>query len=104
MAITQTESHFEKLADQEALESWIARSYTEPVVIFKHSDTCGISSRAYAEMIRLQQPIGIVTVQTERAISNVIESRFNLLHESPQALVLRNGEIIWSGSHGQIKS
>ena len=98
------ENHFEKIGDLAALDNWIARSYKEPVVIFKHSDTCGISSRAYAEIMRLKEPIAIVTVQTERAISNEIESRFNLMHESPQVLVVRNGEIIWSGSHGQIKS
>ena len=97
------ENHVERLTDQSALENWIARSYKEPVVIFKHSDVCGISSRAYAEMMKVDRPVGLVTVQTDRGISDEIELRFNLVHESPQALVLRNGEIVWSGSHGQLK-
>jgi|SRR5207237_598543 len=104
MVIMEPENHFEKLADQKALESWIARSYTEPVVIFKHSDSCGVSSRAYTEMIKLARPIGLVTVQTERAISDEIETRFNVAHESPQALVLLNGEIVWSASHGRVRA
>ena len=98
------ENHFERLANHSALEDWIGRSYREPVVIFKHSDTCGISSRAYAEMIRLDRPVALVTVQMERKVSNEIEARFKVAHESPQALVLRNGEIVWSASHGQIST
>ena len=97
-------NHFERLADQSALDNWIARSYTEPVVVFKHSDACGISSRAYSEIARINCPVGIVTVQTERGISDEIESRFNLMHESPQVLVLHNGEVVWSNSHGGIRA
>lgn len=98
------ENTFEKIADQGALENWITRSYREPVVIFKHSNSCGISARAHAEMSRVDLPIGLVTVQDERDVSDEIETRFNLAHETPQALVLRNSEIVWSGSHGQITS
>ena len=98
------ENTFERLADQGALENWIARSYREPVVIFKHSNACGVSGRAYTEMSKVDRPVGLVTVQTERDVSDEIETRFNLAHETPQALVLRNSEIVWSGSHGQITS
>ncbi|HVS20429.1 MAG TPA: bacillithiol system redox-active protein YtxJ [Pyrinomonadaceae bacterium] len=98
------QNHFNKLTNTLALEDLVARSYCEPVLIFKHSDACGISSRAYSEMATLDRPIALVTVQTERAVSTEIERRFGVAHETPQVLILRDGKVVWSASHGQVKA
>jgi bacillithiol system protein YtxJ len=41
-------------------------------------------------------------VQKSRALSNEIESRFALPHETPQVLIVREGKLAWSASHFRI--
>jgi bacillithiol system protein YtxJ len=94
--------HFVEVDDKQELEQLFARSHDEPVIIFKHSLTCPISSAAYDEMRRVGGPVALVVVQHARAISNEVESRTGVRHESPQALVLRDGEAVWSASHWKV--
>jgi bacillithiol system protein YtxJ len=94
-----TENGFMELNDTERLEELLGHSGEQPVILFKHSDTCGISARAYREMAKVEKRIALVTVQKARALSNEIESRFALPHESPQVLVVRDGKLAWSASH-----
>lgn len=95
---------FIELPDIAALDSFFARSNGGPTVIFKHSDSCGISGRAYAELIKLARPIGLVTVQTARAVSNEIETRLGVAHETPQVLIVSDGKVVWNASHGRVKA
>jgi bacillithiol system protein YtxJ len=46
--------------------------------------------------------INIVVVQTDRHISNEIERHTGIKHESPQAIVLKDGEAVYHGSHYDI--
>lgn len=95
---------FTEINDIESLTQFLALSNGAPAIIFKHSDSCGISSRAYTEMTRLGRPLGIVIVQNARAVSADIEKRTGVAHETPQLLIFRNGEVVWTASHGQIRA
>jgi bacillithiol system protein YtxJ len=95
---------FTEITDIESLTQFLASSNGTPAIVFKHSNTCGISSRAYAEMSRLGRPLGLVIVQHARAVSADIEQRTGVAHETPQLLIFRNGEVVWTASHGQIKA
>lgn len=95
---------FTEIADIESLMQFLATSNGDPAMIFKHSNTCGISSRAYTQMSRLGRPLGIVIVQNARAVSDDIEKRTGVAHETPQLLIFRNGEVVWTASHGQIRA
>src|SRR5687767_11198607 len=97
-----TENGFTELNDTKRLEELLAKSGDQPVILFKHSDTCGISARAFREMTKEEQRFALVTVQTARALSNEIESRFALRHETPQVLIIRDGKLAWSASHYRI--
>ena len=97
-----TENGFMELKDVQRLDELLSQSAEEPVILFKHSATCGISARAYREMTKLEKPIALVTVQDARALSNEIESRFALPHETPQVLIVRGGKLAWSASHFRI--
>ncbi len=97
-----TENGFMELNDVQRLDELLGQSGEQPVILFKHSDTCGISARAYREMTKLENRIALVTVQKARALSNEIESRFGLPHETPQVLVVRAGKLAWSASHFRI--
>lgn len=82
------------------LDDWFARSNDEPVLLFKHSNTCPVSAAAYGEMERVMSAeVGLIVVQKDRELSREVEQRTGVRHESPQALVLRRGEVVWSASH-----
>jgi bacillithiol system protein YtxJ len=93
---------FVELPDMNSLDRFLAQSNGSPVVIFKHSNLCGISARAHAELSGIELPIGLVTVQTARDVSNEIETRTGVEHQTPQIFILRDGKVLWSASHGRI--
>ena len=98
------ETHFTPVNDTNALERLLARSHEEPVILFKHSTTCPISASAYKQMSQVKGAVSLVVVQRARDVSNEVESRTGVRHESPQAIVLRNGEAVWTASHFDITS
>src|SRR5713101_5054671 len=95
---------FIELSDVASLDNFLARSNGDPVIIFKHSDSCGISARAYTQMSGLERPVGLVTVQTARAVSDELEKRMGLAHETPQVMIVHHGQVAWTASHGQVKA
>lgn len=97
------ENNFIRVTETEALDALLERSKTTPVVIFKHSTMCGISAAAYRRMENFAGEIILVEVQRARELSREIERKTGLKHESPQVLVLRNGQVVWDASHSQIK-
>lgn len=80
----------------------------QPVVVFKHSGTCGISAEALDELVEhVSRSAGrvryaIITVQTDRALSNAVAQRFGVRHETPQVLIVRGGRVVWSATHFRV--
>ncbi|HEY0170701.1 MAG TPA: bacillithiol system redox-active protein YtxJ [Pyrinomonadaceae bacterium] len=98
------ETNFSPVSDDAALEELFARSHTEPVLLFKHSTACPISARAYRQMEEVKTPVSVVVVQQSRDLSQQVAERTGVRHETPQALVLRNGRVVWNASHFDITS
>jgi bacillithiol system protein YtxJ len=98
------DNQFIEIASLTSLDDFVARLDGAPGVLFKHSDTCGVSARAFSEMSRLPYPIGLVVVQEARAVSDEIEKRWQVSHETPQVLIIRDGEAVWNASHFQVKA
>jgi len=96
------ENHLVKITDTSALDDLVQRSKEKPVVIFKHSLTCPISTSAFQQMKRYEGEISLVEVQSARDLSSEIENRLGVRHESPQVIVLRNGQVVWDASHFKI--
>lgn len=95
-------TEFIPLADQQALDELVTLSYSKPVILFKHSMTCPISSNAYEQMSLINNEVSLVVVQRSRDISREIETRTGVTHESPQAIILRNGQAVWNASHWRV--
>ncbi|MFY8003319.1 MAG: bacillithiol system redox-active protein YtxJ [Chitinophagaceae bacterium] len=78
-------------------------SATKPQVIFKHSRTCSISGMALARLERSKEPQGadfyLLDLLTYRPVSNAVAEKFQVHHESPQVLVIKNGECVYDESH-----
>jgi bacillithiol system protein YtxJ len=87
----------------EQLEQIKAASFTNPQVIFKHSITCSISRMALDRFERAETPINVdfhyLDLLNFRSISNEIASFFQVHHESPQILLIKDGECIYDESH-----
>ena len=94
------------LTNEQQLHQLKANSNVKPQVIFKHSTRCSISSVAKNRLERSSQPGEIdfyfLDLIKFRAISNKIAEDFNVFHESPQILVIKNGECIYDESHSGI--
>jgi thioredoxin 1 len=79
----------------------------EPTLLFKHSATCSISigvKREYDAFVRAHPdvPARLLVVQNERPLSNALAEVLRVQHESPQALLVRQGQVLWHASHHRI--
>jgi len=96
--------NFVRLHEPETIAELINLSKLRPVVVFKHSLTCPVSAEAYEQMIEFGQEVALIEVQTSRELSREIERRTGITHESPQVILLRNGEVVWTASHFDVKA
>lgn len=91
------------LRDEAELEKIVERSATRPQVIFKHSTRCSISAIAKSRLDKDKQPENTdfyyLDLISFRSLSSKIAEVFNIYHESPQVLVIRNGECVYEESH-----
>jgi bacillithiol system protein YtxJ len=97
-------NHFNRITSREALDELMRQSSAKPVVLFKHSLTCPLSADAYQEMESLAGEVALIEVQRNRDLSSEIAQRTKVVHETPQVLVLRNGEAVWHQSHWNVKA
>ncbi|MBE3554713.1 MAG: bacillithiol system redox-active protein YtxJ [Thermicanus sp.] len=77
-------------------------------ILFKHSTRCPISARAYREMELLSEehpevPMGLVKVIESRPISQEIEKRLGVMHQSPQVILLDGKGLVAHVSHYEVK-
>jgi bacillithiol system protein YtxJ len=95
---------FPELLTLDDLDRVMASTETQPVLLYKHSLTCGTSAFALEQLTQLEQsdvpvPIHLVPVQTARAVSDAIAERLTLRHESPQLILVDHGAVSWHTSH-----
>ncbi len=84
------------------------KSSSRPQVIFKHSTTCGIS-RMVLNMFKSsyslqdgQMDLYFLDLLANRDVSNAVASKFVVMHQSPQLLIIKNGVVVIHDSHGAI--
>jgi len=91
------------LTELDQLDQIKKQSFDSPQVIFKHSTRCSISSMALNRLERETAPstadFYYLDLIKYRSISNAIAEQFDVYHESPQILVIKNGECIYDESH-----
>ncbi len=91
------------LTTEEQLNGISTKSFVTPQVIFKHSTTCSISSMALNRLERAEAPSNAdfyyLDLLKFRNISRAITEKFDVHHESPQIIILKNGSCIYDESH-----
>ena len=94
------------LTDISQLDEIGTASATKPVLLFKHSTSCAISraaldrlQRAWTDADDRSHTVYYLDLLRFRTVSNAVAERYGITHESPQALVIRNGQCVYDGSH-----
>ncbi len=84
------------------------RSKTKTQFVFKHSTRCGISRMVISQFKKDYQlseseaDLYYLDLLSYREVSSAIAETFNVMHESPQLLIIKNGVVVAHKSHGGI--
>ncbi|MDN3676942.1 bacillithiol system redox-active protein YtxJ [Flavobacterium paronense] len=97
-----------QLTDLGQLNEIVNVSTEKTVVIFKHSTRCSISRmvlKQFENEFDLQDKIipYFLDLLAHRDISNAIASRFEVQHQSPQVIVIKEGKAVYTASHESIE-
>ena len=101
---------WQQLTRLEQLDQIAKDSESKPVAIFKHSTTCGISRMAIRQLESQYDidpnklDIYYLDLKAYRDVSNEIAHRFQIMHQSPQLILIKNGTTVYAESHGSISA
>ena len=90
------------------LDAINAKSTTKTQVIFKHSTRCGISRMVMNQFVDAYNltendlDLYYLDLLNYRDVSNEVGYKFQVIHQSPQILVIKNGVVVAHDSHGAI--
>ena len=96
------------LTDLKQLEEIAEESVETSIIIFKHSTRCSISRMAlknFEKEYNIQEDSAkpyFLDLLEHRDISNAIASQFNVEHQSPQLLLIKDGKVVYHTSHSDI--
>lgn len=97
-----------KLTSSEQLAELLKSSETKPLLLFKHSTRCSISSMALNRFENNMDPTMATCVYLDliayRSVSNEIAERTHVEHQSPQAILISNHEVIYTETHSGINA
>lgn len=98
--------NWNKLTQADQLEEIKTLSFEKPVLIFKHSTRCSISSMSLDRLLRnwkFEDEEKVVPFYLDlisfRNLSDLVEEKFGVPHESPQVILIQNGQVIYENSH-----
>ncbi|MDN3204334.1 bacillithiol system redox-active protein YtxJ [Algoriphagus sediminis] len=101
--------NWKELTTEEQLEEIKRVSKEKPVLIFKHSTRCSISSMSLNRLLRKWQESDSQKVEpyfldliAHRDISDLVARQFEVYHQSPQAIIIKNGKAVYDSSHFNI--
>ncbi|MVO10635.1 bacillithiol system redox-active protein YtxJ [Flavobacterium sp. TP390] len=105
---SNSEPKFHTLTDIEELDTIDTASFEKPIVLFKHSTRCSISRFALKQFdnayhfTNTEMEWYLLDLLNYREVSNAIANRYDVMHQSPQILVIKNGKVIYTASHDAI--
>ncbi|MCF6093054.1 bacillithiol system redox-active protein YtxJ [Microaerobacter geothermalis] len=99
-------SHIRELVNEIEFMRILEKSHDYPVFVLKHSTRCPISAKAYQQYEEFARgyvegdlEFTLVKVIEARPVSNLIAEKMDIMHQSPQLILLKNGEAVWNDSH-----
>lgn len=98
------------LTSIDQLQTIKVESESQPVLIYKHSTRCGISSMVLGRLEReWTEELGgmksyFLDLISYREVSNAIQEVFGVYHESPQVILIKDGKAVYNASHMAISA
>lgn len=92
------------------LDAIAKASKAKPVAIYKHSTTCGISGmvlrglQSQYDIEASQLDFYYLDLKAHREVSNEVAARFQVWHESPQIILIKNGTAVYHASHSAVNA
>lgn len=108
--LSNSENGWNKIFSEEELDGIIHGSHHKTQVLYKHSTRCGTSFFALQNLKSISEEnmkkadFYLIDVINQRNISGYISQKLHVRHESPQALILRDGKVLWNGSHNLVQA
>ncbi len=105
----KNEMNWHRLNSMEDLDAAVKLSFEKPVMLFKHSTRCSISSMA---LNRTESGWNLsedkvvpyyLDLIAHRDVSDAIADKLNVFHQSPQMILVKNGEAVMDASHNEIR-
>ena len=102
------ESDWVQLESEDSVEEVFTASGTRIQLILKHSQSCSVSvfAKQNLDSVPLEEwpemDRSMVEVVRFRPISQYIAQKTFIQHESPQVLVIVNGDVIFHTSHSEV--
>lgn len=99
---------FTLLNNEEQIDEIIGQSENKLIAIFKHSTRCGTSRMAFRafkdgfDSAADEVAVYVLDILTYRAISDEVSRQFQVLHESPQLILIKEGKAVDAYSHHRI--
>lgn len=97
---------WKNLNDANQIDQIIHESEHHPVVIFKHSTTCPVSGGAKKRLESTPAPENVdfyyLDLWTYRTVSDEVANKMNVVHKSPQVLLIKNGKCVYNESHQRV--
>jgi bacillithiol system protein YtxJ len=98
------------LSELQQLDAINKKSSVKTQVVFKHSTRCGVSRMVMNQFVDAYNltekdlDLYYLDLLNYRDVSNEVGYKFQVMHESPQILVIKNGVVVAHASHGQINA
>lgn len=98
--------NWNKLSASTQIEEIKQLSKSKPVLIFKHSTRCSVSSMSLDRLLRNWKATDkerispyFLDLISNRSLSDQIEEEFGIPHESPQVIIIKEGKAVYDTSH-----
>lgn len=98
------------ITTEQQVREIVESSKEKTQIIFKDSVTCGISAYAKErlvkgnELLTSKADFNYLDLLSYRSVSNFIADELNVIHQSPQIIVLKDGEVVYRVSHHSIQA
>jgi len=98
------------LTSESQLDEIKKKSFDKTQIIFKHSTRCSISSVSMNKFVKnysiAEENVDLyyLDLLNYRSVSDEVGYRFQVMHQSPQVLVIKNGESVYNASHYGIQA
>jgi bacillithiol system protein YtxJ len=98
-------ARFHPVESEGALDAFFARADSgETALLLLHDPFCPVSSYAYEQVEQVDADVHLIDVSQRSVFGRIVQLRTGIRHESPQAIIFRDGSPAWHASHGRIRA